>query len=272
MAVQRDAWKFTPRHLRFGVLVLLLGALVTAGAMGIWLVYRGERQAEMSAGPPRAIIVDQLSLSYPNRQFVDQAKLILTRSGYEVDYVPGEEVTVDFYRDLPRRDYDLLIFRVHSVLMPPPDRPDLPASEASLFTSEIYDARKHIGWQVDRRLISAWQQNFPEQKFFGIRPDFVRYTMEGELDGATVVLMGCDGMAAYDLALAFFSRGAKEVIGWTDLVLDFHTDRATEVLLSHLSGGASAEQAVELTMNDVGPGPAYGAKLVVLDRDEISVR
>ena len=31
-----------------------------------------------------------------------------------MDYYPGEQVTVDFYRTLPLRGYDVLILRVHS--------------------------------------------------------------------------------------------------------------------------------------------------------------
>jgi hypothetical protein len=42
-----------------------------------------------------------------------------------------------------------------------------------------------------------------------------------------------------------------------------HTDAATELLLRHLvAEGADADEAVALTMADVGPDPDFGSRLV----------
>jgi hypothetical protein len=54
-----------------------------------------------STGSPRAAIVDQLSLTEPNPAFTEAATDLLEQAGYAVDYFPGEEVTVEFYRQLP---------------------------------------------------------------------------------------------------------------------------------------------------------------------------
>ena len=53
---------------------------------------------------PKAAIVDQGSLaptSRPNPVFVKKATAILIEAGFSVDYYPGEEVTVEFFRNLP---------------------------------------------------------------------------------------------------------------------------------------------------------------------------
>ncbi len=63
---------------------------------------------------PRAAIVDQLSLTVPNPAFVDDATATLESDGYAVDYFPGEEATVDFYRDLPTHGYEVIVFRTHA--------------------------------------------------------------------------------------------------------------------------------------------------------------
>ena len=39
---------------------------------------------------------------------------MLRDAGYSVSYYQGEQVTVDFYRELAARNYDLVILRVHS--------------------------------------------------------------------------------------------------------------------------------------------------------------
>jgi len=67
---------------------------------------------------PKAAIVDQGSLAPtagPNPVFVKKATAILKEAGFSVDYYPGEEVTVEFYRNLPTYGYDFII-RACSIL------------------------------------------------------------------------------------------------------------------------------------------------------------
>src|SRR3989304_6957539 len=47
-----------------------------------------------SSSGPRAAILDQLDLTYPNTEFVQAATTMFERAGYEVDYYRGAEVTV----------------------------------------------------------------------------------------------------------------------------------------------------------------------------------
>lgn len=49
----------------------------------------------------KAAIVDHLSLLASNQSFVETATNILEQAGYTVDYYPSENVTVEFYSDLP---------------------------------------------------------------------------------------------------------------------------------------------------------------------------
>ena len=51
--------------------------------------------------PKTAAIVDQLGLTYPNPAFVQAATDILIQADYTVTYIPGEQVTVELYRNLP---------------------------------------------------------------------------------------------------------------------------------------------------------------------------
>ena len=72
--------------------------------------------------PPKAAILDQGSLaptSRPNPVFVKKATSILKEAGFSVDYYLGEEVTVEFYRNLPNYGCDFIIERTHSAMYNP---------------------------------------------------------------------------------------------------------------------------------------------------------
>jgi len=210
----------------------------------------------------RAAIVDQLALTEPNPSFAEEATRTLQGAGYTVDYYPGEQVTVEFYRDLPTHNYDLIVLRNHAAR-----RPDVLASklpdEAALFTSEAYNSDEYVDDQNALRLVKV---RYPDsdEVFFGVRSDFITSSMKGRFDGTTIVLMGCNGLTTSRTAEAFVEKGAKAVVGWSELVSASHTDEATERLLEHLVvDGQTLEEAVEKTMADVGPDPAYGSVLRV---------
>jgi hypothetical protein len=152
----------------------------------------------------------------------------------------------------------LIIFRVHSAL----GREDgQPADWVTLFTADSYRETWYVNEQKTRRLskVSYYEDGPP---YFGIMPDFIRSTMKGSLQGATVVLMGCDGLATETIADALVDKGAEAVVSWNGLVSGDHTDAATEQLLRHLvTEGLPVREAVEKTATEVGPDPAYGSIL-----------
>jgi hypothetical protein len=229
-------------------------------------------------GPPKAAIVDQLSLTFPNQDFVDKATGILEGAGYAVDYYPGEAATVEFYRDVPQQDYKLLVLRVHSALLkhltPRPGVSSAVVERAIaalednvfLFTSDAYSDTQYLEEQTELRLVPVDYVEHPPPYtgFFGIASDFVRSSMRGKFDGTTVILMGCDGLTFDTTAAAFIEKGAKAVIGWHGAVSAAHTDEATERLLHYLMvEDLTPSEAAARAMADVGPDPSYGSKLQI---------
>lgn len=219
---------------------------------------------------PRAVIVDQLSLTERNPAFVESAGGILTRAGYDVDYYGGEEVTVDLYRGLPRQRYDLVILRVHSGLVNEINAKtgaEKLTEAVALATGEPYDETKYasaLGPQYPG--LGAYRNTPP---LFGITPDFVRSAMEGKFDETTIILMGCDGLFSSETAEVFLEKGAKSFVSWTGLVSAAHTDAATERLLQHLVGERLAvEEAVAKTMAELGPDAKYGSTLRLYPPEE----
>ena len=212
-------------------------------------------------GPPTAAIVDHLSLTYPNQGFIDRATATLEQAGYAVDYYPGEEVTVDFYRGLSAPDYDMIIFRAHSTRFQEEWR-SRPWDLVFLFTSEPYSEAVHVEDQALLRLgVVRYQED--SDKYFGIAPRFVTRSMEGRFDDTTILIMGCEGLSTATMAEAFVQKGASSVISWSDTVSAAHTDAATERLLEHLLvGRVSPGDAVAQTMAEVGPDPWFDSVLL----------
>jgi hypothetical protein len=243
--------------LRVAVLVsVAVAVLAAAGGLAFAIL----RDGDDDRGPPSAVIVDQLSLTAPNDNFLSSARDALEGAGYRVDYVPGEQVTVEYYRNLPAQGYDIVLVRAHAGRRVTADE-----LSADLFTSEAYDSDRHVEDQEAGRLkIGTYDEDAPlSEALFTIPAEFVSESMRGDFDGATVVLMGCDVLAGSALAAAFVDRGARAVVGWDDSVSAAHTDSATLVFLQNLLDRAlPPEAAAAAAADEVGPDPYYGATLI----------
>jgi len=203
----------------------------------------------------KAAIVDHLSLTMPNKTFMEEAAAILVKANYTVDYFSGEKVTVEFYRNLPAYGYNLIILRVHSAIREG-------TSLLALFTSEPYSKTKYVQEQWNDRVgIVAYHPG--GATYFGISKEFILYSMNGRFDKTAIIMMGCNGLQYTSVAEAFIQRGAKVYIGWNASISQPHTDTGTTQLLKHLiTEKQTIEQAVDNTMREVGPDPANNSFLL----------
>ena len=252
---------FTYRGRSFLIATAVCAVAIVSAALLSWLVlFRSDGGSE-APGPPAAAIVDQLSFNVPNPDFVQQTTALLEQAGYRVDYYPYEEVDVNFYRRLPQHGYELIIFRSHADRLQAEWQGE-PIDEVILFTSEPYDRSKYISDQAANRLVIA-QYDLAGAEYFGIAPDFFNKAI-GNFKGATVIMMGCEGLLSTRTAQAFVDLGAKTYISWDEAVTAPHTDAATSALLEHLLvEKRSASESVAQTMADVGPDPVFGSRLEV---------
>lgn len=247
-----------------------LGALVGSVTIAIAAVAlflspaRGIITSESGPDTPRAAILDQLYLTFPNDEFVTSASERLESAGYEVDLFQGREVTVELYRNLPEDDYDVVILRVHSGLVEEidPSGTETLTDYVSLFTGESYTPTRYVEEVKEGPIgIASSYEGGPE--YFGVGPSFIESSMNGEFDDTLVILMGCDGLRSDRTAQAFLSRGAESFVSWDQPVSADHTDLATERLLGYLyQDELSVADAVQQTMAEVGPDPVFDAELL----------
>lgn len=239
------------------VLTVLVSIIFVSGFITYSIL---SRPPTSEAGSFKAAIVDQLSLTFPNHTFVQTATNILKRTGFTVDYYPGEVVTVDFYRNLPTHGYGLIILRVHSSATSEGE-----SFPVTLFTSERYDESKHVYDQLTDRLAMASYSSADRQNgifYFGIEPSFVGQSMNGRFQKTVIIMMGCEGLENHQMASALVSKGAVAFISWTNPVLASHTDTATTRLLEHLATGKrTIRDSVVQTMREVGPDPSFQSEL-----------
>jgi hypothetical protein len=269
-AARRPRWSADFRD-KIAILIVV-AVLVPITVFTFLSLYRSGQPEQPSATPtmagpaaqPRAAIVDQLSITEPNPTFVQTATDLLEQAGYAVDYYPGEQVTVEFYRNLPNRGHKLILFRVHSARLR--DDQDALTDVVGLFTSEPYTDKRYVAEQR-ADLVRPSRIGYVNEGlsiYFGITPNFIKSGMKGKFDDTMIILMGCDGMRSIETADTFVKKGARAYVGWDGLVSSSHTDAATERLLQHLLiDGLPLQEAVAQTMAEIGPDPSYGSKLLM---------
>jgi hypothetical protein len=203
----------------------------------------------------KAAIIDQLSLTFPNQTFIENATNILKQAGYSIDYHAGEEITVEFYKNLPTHGYGLIILRAHSSAAELQGK-EFVETPVGIFTSESYSQTKYIYEQLTDQLVTASYTMPQPPYYFAIVPKFVTSSMKGTFQNTIIIMMGCEGLNNTKMAEAFIQKGAKAYIGWKGAVSASHTDTATTRLLQHLiTEKQTTNQAIDNTMKEVGPDP-----------------
>ena len=204
---------------------------------------------------PRAAILDQLHKDIPSEDFKNKVTKSLNKLGYEVDYYTTEQITVDFYKKLPTKNYGFIIFRGHAL------GEGAIGNSPTLFTGEKYDPHKYIQEQFQEHVgrgvpylfskitEQGGTQALMDKTYFVIGSKFVNELMEGDFNDSTIILGGCDTSIKKNLVRSFLNRGASNVIGWDGLVDAGDNDMVILDLLDlNLSNNYEIYQSVEAVM------------------------
>jgi len=220
------------------------------------------RSSSAQATSFKAAIIDQLSGTFPNLLFDNDANTMLVNAGYKVDYYGPDQVTVDFFRNLPSKGYGMVIIRAHSTGWGPGDKIDI-------FTSETYRKDRYVYEQLVDQVNAATLGG--GKYYFIITAKFVRDAMQGQFPRSVIIMMGCTGLKDSEMAQAFVSKGASVYVSWDSSVTPTRTDNATTALLRSLAKGETVRHAVNSAMVEAGPDPVYHSQLGFYPDDQASL-
>jgi len=252
-------------------MILGLASIVAVTfAVSMLLVQNGEAENLAYDGPPKAVIIDQLSDEMPNEFFQQKATEYLETAGYEVDIFTTKDVTVDFYKNLPTMNYKLVVVRTHGTESNTGD-------DVVLFTGERYTDDKYITEQLlgqvkkatplleilfraNDNSSSEWvivndtyrylkspaeQSERTQNEFFAISPKLVE-SMNGKFHDTIFILGGCDTMSNPSMSKALIEQGGSEVFGWDDTIGSTDNDNFILYFLRfHLVEGYAIDQTME---------------------------
>ena len=254
-----------------------IGTIVAAILIGIGFstfFLLGDAQLETYDGPPRAVIIDQLHDEMPNESFHTKATEYFEAAGYTVDIVTTKDVTVDFYKELPKMNYKFVVVRTHGAEN---------SDDVVLFTGEKYSEEQYIQEQLFGQvqkatplleriykvddISSEWvivndtyrYLSTPanpiyqaENEYFAIAPKLVSDAMNGKFDDTVFILGGCNTLSNPSLAQALIERGASSVVGWDNSVgntdNDWNMQRLLEKILVDKMPVEEAVDAIQETL------------------------
>lgn len=251
-----------------------IGVLITAAVIGIsFFAFFGQDEAQLQTydGPPRAVIIDQLYDEMPNKEFHTKATEYLQSAGYSVDIVTTQDITVDYYKNLPKMNYEFVVVRTHGAEN---------VNDVVVFTGERYSEEQYISEQLLGQVKKAapllermykvsddgssdWvivnetyrykvspanPINESENEYFAISADLVKHAMKGKFNDTVFVLGGCNTLSNPSLGQALLDKGASTVIGWDDTVGNADNDQA---LLRFMDNYLKQQKNLDESIEDV---------------------
>jgi len=213
------------------------------------------------ASPKKAAILDQVSTYSMNQELIENVRRSLGRAGYGVEVFSGAQITVELYRGLPSRQYDVIILRVHSTATVELESGRVGTGAPTvLLTGEPYE---ELRYPYEQMMGQVCRVKIDAGIFFGISAKFVAESMGGTFRGTLIVLAGCESLANKDMAKALVARGASQVIGWSDSVGLDHNDKAILSLARNLfEKKLSIPEAIQATMSEIGKDPVFQSYLL----------
>lgn len=248
-------------------LVVIAAVIGVAAALIVLLNIQESPEPEISnlvENPiKKAAIIDQLHDEFPNEDWQKTVKELLDGGGYEqIDLFTTEEITVDFYKELPSMNYQFIVLRSHSLAIK-----DVDKQSVWIFTGEKYTENKYIQEQLAGQVSRGVpfltgpdliREEAEKKRHFIIGSKFVDEEMIGRFPGTTFILGGCDTMSYPFMAKSLVDRGASAIIGWYGLVSLYDNDIVIlKVLEEILINGKEPDDAVNDIMEEFDGSMLY---------------
>lgn len=177
---------------------------------------------------------------------------LIIEAGYDVTSYTNQDATVNSFKSIPS-EASLIIMRVHS---------SINHGNVWVFTGEPYSNEKHSIDQLVDNVHRA--RTHPEGDYlFALGSGFF-YDHVPELDGAQVLVLGCDAAASNDLADVFLERGASSYVSWDGPVSLEFTDEVFVKIVTLIVDGVGADSAVEIVITEYGRDPHFNSSLICI--------
>ncbi len=241
------------RHLRYLLILFFLGIVVISVLISI-NPHSALQQTENTVyvDPHKAAIIDGLDDREPNSALIKNTMQCLSDAGYTVDIYSGNNVTIDLLQNIG--GYKVLILRLHSVSW---------RGGLYLFSNEKYTKTDYTNEQLTGEVTQAATFDANEIHYFALNSGFLGKNKPDGMNGTTLILMGCDGMASQSSLQAFSGRGVQTYISWDGFVDLSHSDEASLRLVQAIyTEGMVPKAAVDKVNNEIGPDPFYKTKLI----------
>jgi len=237
--------------------VIIISVLIISIGVTASILYQDYSQGDiLSQSIRKAAILDQLYDDFPNESFQNKATEYLEAAGYQVELYTTDEITVDFYKELPSLNYEFIVLRTHG-------GPGEEGGSTTLTTGEKFRENIHLKEILNEQIGASIpiirmaeiqgesDEVIRENSYFDINSKLVDNAMEGRFSDTVLVIGGCSALNSTMLAESFVSRGASSVVGWSGLVGDKDNDRITlQFLKEVLVNEIEIDEAVDLVMNN----------------------
>ncbi|MEM2950093.1 MAG: hypothetical protein QXV52_03270 [Nitrososphaeria archaeon] len=206
-----------------------------------------------------AVIIDGLAIANSNSEFVENAKNILIKAGFEVDVYQGNDVTISLLMNI--RKYNVLILRVHSAI-DPTDK------FLYLFSTEKYNPNRYIFERFTGVVKVAYPLFRNDELYFVLRADLLGYSSTKEFNNSNIIIMGCNVTDSKLTIIKLFEKGFKNIIGWDGYVDLAYSDKITLILLKTVyEDKIDFPEAVEKIMNEYNADPVWKSRLKCLTKN-----
>ncbi|MGI0056832.1 MAG: hypothetical protein ACREAK_05605 [Nitrosarchaeum sp.] len=254
------------------IMLILLSSIGISASL-LFVFINTDQVLAYDDGVPKALILDQLYNEMPNEHFQNTAKEYLETAGYEVDIINTDDITVEFYKNLPTMDYKFVVVRSHGVA------DESNHNEVGLFTGEKYSTDSYILEQLSGTVKKGtplldltfkpsaqestnWIKTDANQyeltskveiidnsqdEFFVISSKFINESMNGYFSNTIFFLGGCETLAEPSFAKSLIDREASLVVGWDRPISANDNDKIMLRFLQHfLVDKNDIEQAIDL--------------------------
>jgi len=206
--------------------------------------------------PPsmRAAILDGLATDYPNQTFIESAVEVLRGAGFEVDIYSPENISLSLLRELPSKDYSIVLFRVHGGRIRQP---------IGLFIGSGLFIEKcspdSYRYEIESGYLLLGRPFFSNETYCVAPPHYISDKLHRDFKRTIIIAMSCFTGDDNLMASAFFERGARAYIGFRDKISPSYADAFTIRFLKKLYfEKLPIQEAFEQVSRELGPDPHYG--------------